>query len=120
VLPASNRQFALPWERRAGAERAPARRLSVACYPQRYDSVSYYLPDADVRVYTAGQKRELLRDLRRGDTLLVVKSGHTLRELLAEWPDGIELVSRGKPGAITVGWVRVRGGPPLEAVACRD
>jgi len=120
LLPAYNQQFALRKELRTHAELAPTPRLTVACYPQRYDSVSYYLPNADVRVYTADQKRQLLRDLRRGDTLLVVKTNHALKELLDEWPEGVEFVSRGKPGAITVGWVRVRGAPPAGAVARRD
>ena len=64
-------------------------RLRVVCYPQRYDSVSFYLPDADVRVYTAEQKHVMLRDLRDNDgTLLLIKSGRVLNELLAEWPEG--------------------------------
>jgi dolichol-phosphate mannosyltransferase len=120
LLPAYNQQFALRKELRAHAGLAPAPRLTVACYPQRYDSVSYYLPNADVRVYTADQKRQLLRDLSRGDTLLVVKTNHALKELLDEWPEGVEFVSRGKPGAITVGWARVRGAPPAGAVARSD
>src|SRR5262249_44936934 len=120
LLPAYNQQFALRKELRAHAELAPTRRLRVVCYPQRYDSVSYYLPNADVRVYTADQKRPLLRDLRRGDTLLLVKSGRVLQQLLDEWPEGVEFVSRGKQGAITVAWVRVRDVPPSEAVARRE
>jgi dolichol-phosphate mannosyltransferase len=120
LLPAYNQQFALRKELWTHAELAPTRRLRVVCYPQRYDSVSYYLPNADVRVYTADQKRQLLRDLRRGDTLLLVKSGRVLQQLLDEWPEGVEFVSRGKQGAITVGWVRVRDVPPTEAVARSD
>jgi 4-amino-4-deoxy-L-arabinose transferase-like glycosyltransferase len=121
LLPAYNQQFALRKELRIHAEIASTTRLSVVCYPQRYDSVSYYLPHADVRVYTVDQKQQMLRDLQHGDeTLLLVKSGRLLQELLAEWPEGVEFIAHGKQGAVTVGWVRMREGPATNAVAQRD
>jgi hypothetical protein len=121
LLPAYNQQFALGRELRTNAYLAPTDRLTVFCYPQRYDSVSYYLPRADVRVYTADQKQQLFRDLERGEeTLLLVKSGGTLRGLLAELPPGVEFVSRGRQGAVTVGWVRMRAKPPDTAIAQRE
>ena len=39
--------------------------LSVVCYPQQWDSVSFYLPQADIRAYSVGQRAQLLDDLRR-------------------------------------------------------
>ena len=112
LLPAYNQQFALRKELRLHADAVSTERLSVVCYPQRFDSVSYYLPRADVRVYTVDQKEQMLRDLRRGDgTLLLVKSGRPLEKLLKDWPDDVEFVSRGKAGAVTVGWVRVHDDP---------
>jgi dolichol-phosphate mannosyltransferase len=121
LLPAYNRQYALRDELRTHAELAPENRLTVVCYPQRYDSVSYYLPAAEVRVYTADQKRQMLRDIRRGDgMLLLVKSGRPWEDLRADWPEDVSFISRGKPGAITVGWVRGRDDPPTHMLARRE
>jgi 4-amino-4-deoxy-L-arabinose transferase-like glycosyltransferase len=121
LLPVYNQQFALRQELRQHADYAAADRLLVVCYPQRYDSVSYYLPRADVRVYTTDQKRQMLRDLQQRDgTLLVVKSGRPLQELLAELPAGVEFVSHGKQGAVTVGWVCTRVEPLPATYAQRE
>ena len=56
----------------------------------------------------------------RDRTLLVVKSGRPLQELLAEWPENVEFIAHDKRGAVTVGWVRVRHAAPTEAIARRD
>jgi 4-amino-4-deoxy-L-arabinose transferase-like glycosyltransferase len=121
LLPAYNQQFALRAELAAEARRAPvASKLSVACYPQRFESASFYLPQAEVRVYNVDQRRQLFDDLRRRrDTLLLVKSGKVLDDLLKELPESVEFVTRGKPGAVTVGWVRQRAEPAKEAFAER-
>jgi dolichol-phosphate mannosyltransferase len=120
LQPAYNRQFALPGHLRSDADLAAVERLPVVCYPQRWDSVSFYLPHADVRVYTPDQSRELLADLRgRARTLLVVKSGKVLEDLLRELPDSVEFVTRGRPGALTTGWVRDRRESPRTVYARR-
>jgi dolichol-phosphate mannosyltransferase len=118
LLPAYNRQYALRDDLPpAGGP------LRVACYPQRWDSVSFYLPDAEVAVYTAGQRGRLVADLRgRPGTLLVVKSGRPLRELLDELPPEARFMTRGGTGLVTVG--HVVGGasqqrPPADASAQR-
>jgi dolichol-phosphate mannosyltransferase len=113
LQPAYNRQFALRGRLRSDAGLARGERLPVACYPRRWDSVSFYLPRADVRVYTPGQRRELLEDLRsRPRTLLLVKSGKALEEVLRELPASFEFVPRGRPGLVTSGWVRPRKEAP--------
>jgi dolichol-phosphate mannosyltransferase len=110
LQPAYNRQYAIRSELRALAEQVDPERLAVVCYPQRYDSASFYLPRADIRVYTADQRRQLLDDLReRPETLLLVKSGRSLRELTEELPASLEFVTRSRQNAVVVGWVRVRG-----------
>jgi dolichol-phosphate mannosyltransferase len=109
LQPAYNRQFALRGRVRADARLAQAPGVPVVCYPQRWDSVSFYLPRADVRVYGPGQRKELLAELRsRPQTLLLVKSGPVLRDLLRDLPHSVEFVPRGRPGAVTAGWVRLR------------
>jgi 4-amino-4-deoxy-L-arabinose transferase-like glycosyltransferase len=109
LQPAYNRQFAL--RSSLPAAQVQNKHLPVVCYPQRWDSVSFYLPRADVRVYTPEQRRQLLADLRsQPRTLLVVKSGRLLDELLRELPDSLEFVPQGRPGFVTTGWVRLAGG----------
>jgi dolichol-phosphate mannosyltransferase len=115
-----NRQFALRGHLRAQPDLAAASGVPVVCYPQRWDSVSFYLPGADVRVYGAAERSRLLADLRaRPRVLLLVKSGPVLEELLRELPPSVEFVARGRPGAITAGWVRPREEAPPVLVAGR-
>ncbi len=120
LLPAYNQQFALRAELVAEAVRAPTANLSIACYPQSYDSARFYLPDADVRVYGVEQRRQLFDDLKkRPNTLLLVKSGKVKEDLVKELPASVVFVTRGKPGAVTVGWVRRRTEPTAEGYAER-
>src|SRR5205807_3897819 len=82
LLPAYNRRFALRGQLRAHAREAGAGPLTVVCYPQRFDSVGFYLPDAATEVYTPPERGRLLRRLEgRSETLLVVRSGRPLEEL---------------------------------------
>jgi 4-amino-4-deoxy-L-arabinose transferase-like glycosyltransferase len=122
LLPAYNRQFALRADLQAYAAWSDRSTVPVVCYPQRYDSVSFYLPHARVRVFTADQRPQLIDALRdHPETLLLVKSGRVLNELLDELPPTMEFVTRGKPkGAVTVGWVRNRTEPPVRMMALRS
>jgi 4-amino-4-deoxy-L-arabinose transferase-like glycosyltransferase len=116
LQPAYNRQFALREQLRSHTICADDGQLPIACYPQRWDSVSFYLPQAKVRVYSREQRRQLLADLRtRPRTLLLVRSGRHLDELLRELPDSVVFVSHGRPGFVTGGWVCPRSEPCVEA-----
>jgi hypothetical protein len=109
LQPAYNRQFALRGHLRRHARLPDGRRLPVVCYPQRWDSVSFYLPAAEVRSYELGQRHLLLRDLRRGpDRLLLVKVGPVLDGLLRALPPDVEFLPRGRSGPIAVGHLRGR------------
>ncbi|MGH7170740.1 MAG: ArnT family glycosyltransferase [Gemmataceae bacterium] len=120
LQPAYNRRFALRGPLRSRAVLAEKGRLSIVCYPQRWDSVSFYQPQADVRVYTRNQRRQLLDDLNtRPRTLLLVKSGKTLDELLHELPDAVEFMPYGRPGLVTAAWVRPHSRSPRTIVARR-
>jgi dolichol-phosphate mannosyltransferase len=113
LQPAYNRQFALRGRVRTDTDLAQGAGLSVVCFPQRWDSVRFYLPRADVRVYGLAQWQELVADLRsRPRTLLLVQSGPVLRDLLRDLPDSVEFTPRGRPGAVTAGWVRLRQEAP--------
>jgi dolichol-phosphate mannosyltransferase len=108
-----SRQFALRGRLRTDPDLPRRQGLPVVCYPQRWDSVSFYLPRADVRVYHAGQGRELADELRsRPRTLVMVKSGPSLRQFLQDMPASAEFTPRGRPGAVIAGWVEVREAPP--------
>jgi hypothetical protein len=109
LLPSYARRFALRGQVRPHAELCADRAVPVACYPRRWDSVSFYLRRDDVRVYGPGERADLIADLRRRPgMLLFVKSGPVLDELLKEMPEGLEYVPRGRQGAVHVGWVRSR------------
>jgi hypothetical protein len=107
LQPAYNRQFALRdalLSRVVLGQKGP---LTILCYPQRWDSVSFYHPQADVRVYTREQRRQLLADLRfQPRILLLVKSGKALKELRRDLPYCIQFVPHGRPGLVTAGWIR--------------
>jgi 4-amino-4-deoxy-L-arabinose transferase-like glycosyltransferase len=121
LQPAYNRQFALRSDLRKQVALMHDRSASVACYPQRWDSVSFYLPKADVKVYHTDERSRLLADLRaRPETLLLVKSGRALRELLDDLPDSVEFVTRGRQGMVTFGRVRARGPAPDTVYARLD
>jgi hypothetical protein len=111
LQPAYNRQFALRGPLCSRAALTEAGRLSIACYPQRWDSVSFYQPQADIQVYAREQLQQLLADLRtRPRTLLLVKSGKVLDDLLRELPDSVEVEMDGRPGFVTAAWVQPRSG----------
>jgi 4-amino-4-deoxy-L-arabinose transferase-like glycosyltransferase len=106
LLPAYNDLFSLRKQllRSAAAPESGAR--PVVCYPQRYDSASFYLPESDVRAFSTEQRPELLAHLERHPgTLLVVKSGPALERLLAELPAGVEFLTQERRAAIVVGRV---------------
>jgi len=107
LQPAYNRQFALRDPLSSPDIRADDRELSILCYPQRWDSVTFYLPQAEVRVYSRAQRRQLLADLcNRPKSLLLVRSGKPLEELLGELPSSIELVSQKRSGLVTACRIR--------------
>ena len=82
--------------------------LPVASYPKRWDSVSFYLERNDVEAYSPQRRDELIEDLRKqGRTLVFVKQGPALDDLLGALPNDSEFTPRGRAGAIVVaGMVR--------------
>jgi len=107
-LPAYHRRFSLRGQVRPLAALTQDPKVAIACYPRRWDSVSFYLRRDDVQVYTPDLRDRLIADLRgQPETLLFVKSQH-LSELLSELPDSLEFVPHGRRGTLTAGWVRPR------------
>ena len=94
--------------------------MPVACYPRRWDSVSFYLQRNDVRVYSHELRQRLLADTRaENGMLLFVKSGRTLDEFLAALPESFEFIRRGRQGQVTVGWLQRRAETALSLAAHR-
>jgi hypothetical protein len=116
LLPGYARKFSL-----RGAVRPLAEAVEdepVVCYPRRWDSVSFYLRRNDVHVYTAAERPQLVEALRaRRETLVFVKTGPYLEELLAALPQDMEFVPQGRQGALTAGRVRHRPEPPAGVYA---
>jgi len=82
----------------------------VACYPRRWDSVSFYLRRNDVRVYDQAHSAELMTALEKGErTFVFVKTQKHLAEFLGRLPATLEFVPYGRQGNnVTSGWVRKR------------
>jgi dolichol-phosphate mannosyltransferase len=117
VLPGYERKFSLRAQVRPRRHQAADREVPVACYPHRWDSVSFYLGRDDVRVYRAEERPRLIADLRRHPrTLLFVKSdsaqGRHLHDLLRQLPPSLEFVPLGDHGIVTRGLVRRRAEVP--------
>ena len=112
LQPAYNRQFALREPLRA----APISPSEGTCRSSAIRSAG--IPSVSIcRKPTCAstrrdQRRQLLADLRsRPRTLLLVKSGKTLDELLRDLPDSVEFAVCGRPGLVTAGWIRPRPKP---------
>jgi len=109
LLPNYARKFSLRGVVRPVAESAEEETLPVACYPRRWNAVSFYLQRDDVRVYTPAELPQLIEALRRQrDTLVFVKTGAPLEALLADLPPGMEFVPQASQGTLTAGRVRYR------------
>jgi hypothetical protein len=108
LLPDYHRKFGLRGQVRR--HRELAREMPVACYPKRWDSVSFYL-QRDVVVYGPERRRELVADLQSGQgTLLFVKNGRDFEEVRQALPRGWEFVPRGRQGWNVVAGVVQREG----------
>src|SRR5262249_42154113 len=82
---------------------------TVLCYPHLWDSVTFYFNHSGVRAYGHSNRNSLIADLRsRPESVLMVKSGHVLNDLLRALPDSSEFVPIDGPGLITTGVVRQR------------
>ncbi|MCI0685560.1 MAG: glycosyltransferase [Gemmataceae bacterium] len=111
LLPDYHRAFALRGQVRRHFELVRDPDVPVASYPKRWDSVSFYLQRDNVEVYSPARRAELIRDLRQqGETMLFVKQGEALQDLLQALPDDLEFVPRGRPGRTVIGGVVQRRG----------
>jgi 4-amino-4-deoxy-L-arabinose transferase-like glycosyltransferase len=107
LLPGYARRFSLRAQVEPLAELCKSPNVEVACYPRRWDSVSFYLGRNDVRVYTREERAHLVTDVSTAPaTLLYVKSAENLDALLGDLPPGFDYVPTGPQGELRVGIVR--------------
>ncbi|MFO0841454.1 MAG: hypothetical protein U0797_03505 [Gemmataceae bacterium] len=112
LLPAYNHAFSPRSQLRHLAGEAERAGRPVVCYPQMYESASFYLPGGQVRAFGPAQRRELIDHLcAHPGTLLLVKSGPALDRLLAELPPWVEFRPWHRRGPIQVGRVVARRQP---------
>ena len=105
LQPTYNRQFSLRTALRRHL-RESDRDRPVVCYPQRYESAGFYLPDNPVRVFGIDQRAQMGEYLRANPgTLLLVKSGHAFDRMIADLPPALEFRTRQRRGAVLVGRV---------------
>jgi len=106
VLPGYARRFSMRGQVRPHAAECVDASVHVACYPRRWDSVSFYLGRNDVCSYSAEERPRLVADLASAPrTLLFVKSNRALEDLLRDLPASHQFVPSGRRGTIVVGYV---------------
>jgi 4-amino-4-deoxy-L-arabinose transferase-like glycosyltransferase len=117
IAPNYYRRFSMCEEIRAAAGPNEPR-LPVACYPHHWDSINYYLKRDDVRVYDRARRDRMLADLEHQPaTLVFVKTGAALNDLLTGLSAELEFVTCGKARTVTAGLVRRRS--PMNNLATR-
>jgi 4-amino-4-deoxy-L-arabinose transferase-like glycosyltransferase len=119
-LPGYARRFSMRGQVRPLADLCSDASIPVACYPRRWDSVSFYLQREDVRSYSTEERPQLITDLAAAPrTLVFVKSSRALKELRQDLPASCEFVAHGRQGTVLVGMVRRMDRYPASANAAR-
>jgi hypothetical protein len=117
LLPAYNEQFSVRGQLARHAPLTPASR-PVVCYPQRFDSVGFYLPEREVAVFTHSERGQLAAHLEASPgSLVLVKGGKALDELLASLPPTVRFLTANRTAAIVVGRTVGVGPEPVRGVA---
>jgi dolichol-phosphate mannosyltransferase len=117
ILPGYARKFSLRSQVQRHLPLVEDARISVYCYPHRWDSVSFYLNRGDVGVITPERRRQMIGALqKKPDCLVFVKSDgddqKPLRDLLQALPPALEFVPCGRPGTVTAGLIRRKPSVP--------
>lgn len=112
-LPGHARRFSLRAQVRPFAELCTRPKVDVACFPRRWDSVSFYLGRDDVQAYTKEERDKLVSKLCSAETtLLYVKSAENLDAVLCQLPPGLEYAPLSLQGELRVGIVRHKDADP--------
>jgi 4-amino-4-deoxy-L-arabinose transferase-like glycosyltransferase len=110
-LPSYYRRFSMRAQVQSLQDHSGAVPLPIVCYPHSWDSIHFYLKRDEVRSFGRNELDQLLADLeRRSTTLVLVKTGTALAELLDNLPPSLEFVPQSQSRTVTVGLVRTRTG----------
>jgi 4-amino-4-deoxy-L-arabinose transferase-like glycosyltransferase len=110
ILPGYYRKFSLRAQVRLTQNALSRAEVPVVCYPHEWDSIPFYLGRQDVQAYGPGERDRLIADLQRvPETLVFVKSGPALEDLLRCLPASVEFVPSSHGEIVTTGIVRPRG-----------
>lgn len=111
LSPGYYRRFSLRAEVHALMDAAYHPRTPVFCHPRHCDSVSFYLGRDDICAYSRDEREHLLADLHnQPETLVFVKSGRVLNQLLETLPETLEFEARGRSSWMTAGVIRRKPG----------
>ncbi len=109
ILPGYYRKFSLRAQVRATQFASYPAKTPAVCYPHPWDSILFYLQRQDVQTYGPDERDRLIADLQNmPETLLFVKSGPVLDDLLRRLPAFLEFVPSNQGEIVTVGVVRPR------------
>lgn len=109
LSPGYYKRFSLRAEVHALMDGAYHPRTPVVCHPHYCDSVSFYLGRDDIGSYSRDQREQLLADLHASpETLVFVKTGRVLDQLLDSLPETLEFEKRGRSSWMTAGVIRRR------------
>jgi 4-amino-4-deoxy-L-arabinose transferase-like glycosyltransferase len=109
ILPGYYRKFSLRAQVRLTQNTSSRAEVRVICYPHAWDSIPFYLGRQDVQAYGPGERDRLIADLQSvPETLVFVKSGPALDDLLRCLPSSVEFVPSSHGEIVTAGIVRPR------------
>jgi 4-amino-4-deoxy-L-arabinose transferase-like glycosyltransferase len=95
--------------------------IRVASYPKAWESISFYLPDVPLTIYSLDRNESLIADLKKnGDTVLFVKSGKTLEDLQHSLPAEMVFQFQGTQAGVVVGRLRAPGKAFMQYVTRKD
>jgi 4-amino-4-deoxy-L-arabinose transferase-like glycosyltransferase len=108
IMPAYGRQFSLGDQLQAHRLREGSH-LRVFCYPQGWESVGFYLPDAEVKLFTAEELSLLVQEIQsHPGALLLVRSGRWHQDLCRNLPAPLEYGAEEGQGNVMMGFVGQR------------
>jgi 4-amino-4-deoxy-L-arabinose transferase-like glycosyltransferase len=116
ILPGYYRKFSIRAQVHSIRSSASRHDIPVVCYPHVWDSVSFYT-GRQVRSYGPDDRDRLIADLERfPETILFVKTGPVVDDLLRHLPSSLEFVPSSEGEIVTAGVVRARRSTRLSAV----
>jgi dolichol-phosphate mannosyltransferase len=113
LSPSYARKYSLRNQIRQIQDQVRTEVIRVASYPKAWESVCFYLRDTPLAIYSLDRHEALIADLEDHDTVLFIKSGKTLEDLLHSLPPEMVFQFRGTQAGVVVGRVRAPASAPF-------